>query len=55
VFTPAGYENSVTNLARTSLASDDVFSDGYGTQVPTISGSIASGYAAALRVGVKPT
>ena len=34
-----GYESSVTNLSRTSLATDMVFSDGVDLQVPTVSGT----------------
>ena len=52
VFATAGYEQSVRNLAQSSLKSDNVFSDGWDTQTPTITGSVASGFAAALNVGV---
>lgn len=34
-----GYESSVSNLSRTSLATDMVFSDGVDLQLPTVSGS----------------
>jgi protocatechuate 3,4-dioxygenase beta subunit len=38
-----GYSASIANLARTSLDTDMVFSDGYDLQVPAMSGSIAAG------------
>ena len=48
-----GYEASVSNLARTSLTTDMVFSDdGAVHQLPTMSGSVDSGLAAQLTVGV---
>lgn len=44
---------SATNLAKTSLSSDNVFSDNQGiSQLPTISGNAADGYVATLTVGV---
>lgn len=52
VFATVGYEQSVRNLAQSSLKSDNVFSDGWDTQTPTITGSVASGFTAALNVGV---
>lgn len=39
----AGYEASVSNLARTSLATDMVFSDGVDLQLPTVSGTPTGG------------
>ena len=41
VYATAGYEQSVQNLAQTSLATDMVFSDGYSTQLGTVTGSVA--------------
>lgn len=38
-----GYETSVSNLTRTSLATDMVFSDGADLQLPTVSGTPAAG------------
>ena len=52
VYATAGYEQSVQNLARTSLATDMVFSDGYSTQLGTVSGSVGQGMTVALNVGV---
>lgn len=48
----AGYSASVTNLSRITLASDNVFSDGVGLQMATLSGSLADGYVARLQVGI---
>jgi protocatechuate 3,4-dioxygenase beta subunit len=52
VYATAGYETSVTNLSRITLASDNVFSDGSTLQVATVTGSVAAGYTASLLVGV---
>jgi protocatechuate 3,4-dioxygenase beta subunit len=52
VYATDGYEQSVSNLAQTSLATDNVFSDGYSTQLGTASGSIDEGMTVRLNVGV---
>ena len=52
VYATDGYEQSVENLSRVSLATDIVFSDGVGTETPTVTGSVDEGYAIALTVGV---
>ena len=52
VYATDGYEQSVANLARTSLDSDMVFSDGYGDQLAAITGSTDDGMTATLTVGV---
>jgi protocatechuate 3,4-dioxygenase beta subunit len=52
VYATAGYAASVTNLQRVTLASDLVFSDGWSTQVPSITGSAGAGYTASLTVPV---
>ena len=44
VYATNGYEQSVSNLSRVSLASDNVFSDGYDLQIPTVEGDPSSGY-----------
>jgi protocatechuate 3,4-dioxygenase beta subunit len=46
------YRDSAANLASTSFASDSVFSDGHDSQTCRVSGSVARGYAAVLKVGV---
>jgi protocatechuate 3,4-dioxygenase beta subunit len=52
VFATTGYSKSVTNMAQTSLKSDNVFSDGVSLQTPTVTGSTAAGYVAKLLVAV---
>jgi protocatechuate 3,4-dioxygenase beta subunit len=52
VYATDGYEQSVANLARTSLATDMVFRDGAGLQTPTVSGDVGSGLEIALTVAV---
>jgi len=52
VYAVAGYESSVTNLSRVTLASDNVFSDGSALELATITGSVSGGMTAALTVAV---
>jgi protocatechuate 3,4-dioxygenase beta subunit len=53
VYTTEGYEQSLTNLAQTSLDSDMVFSDdGAVHQLATMSGSPTDGFTATLSVPV---
>lgn len=52
VYAIAGYESSVVNASRITLASDNVFSDGSSLQLATITGSVSSGLTATLTVGV---
>jgi hypothetical protein len=52
VYATSGYSGSASNLAQTSLATDNVFSDGTSLQVPSITGSIANGYAASMIVAI---
>jgi protocatechuate 3,4-dioxygenase beta subunit len=52
VYATTGYEASVGNLSRISLASDNVFSDGAALELATVSGSVAAGMTAALTVAV---
>ena len=52
VYALAGYEGSVTNLSRVSLATDNVFSDGSALELATVAGSAAGGMTAALTVAV---
>ncbi len=47
-----GYERSATNLEQTPLAQDNVFSDGWSLQTPTMTGSVAKGFVATLVVPV---
>jgi protocatechuate 3,4-dioxygenase beta subunit len=52
VYASAGYEASVANAAAVTLATDNVFSDGASLELPTMTGSVASGFTAALTVAV---
>jgi protocatechuate 3,4-dioxygenase beta subunit len=52
VYASSGYESSASNLSRSSLTSDMVFSDGVDLQLAAMSGSVASGYTARLAVGI---
>lgn len=47
-----GRSTSVQNLARTPPDTDDVFRDGYDSQLATITGTVSGGLTAALTVGV---
>ncbi len=52
VYATDGYSASVKNLAGVTLANDNIFSDGYGTQLATVTGDVTNGYVAKLMVGV---
>lgn len=52
VYATSGYGNSAANNAAISLATDGIFSDGYSTQMVTITGSVSAGYVARLQVGI---
>lgn len=52
VYATAGYEQSVINLSKITLATDGVFKDGSALQLATTTGDVAAGYVAALTVGV---
>jgi protocatechuate 3,4-dioxygenase beta subunit len=52
VYATGGYEQSVQSLAQTSLETDNVFSDGFSTQLATATGSPSRGMAITLNVGV---
>jgi len=52
VYATSGYSASVANLARVSLASDNVFSDGATLETPTVSGSTSAGYAIDLAMAI---
>ena len=44
VYATAGYEQSVPNLSRVTLESDNVFGDGYDLQIPELTGDPTPGY-----------
>ncbi len=50
VYATEGYEASLGNLARLSLDTDSVFSDGYSLQLARVTGSMADGLTASLNV-----
>jgi hypothetical protein len=52
VYATKGYEQSVQNLAQTSLDSDMVFSDGYASELARTSGDPGSTITVKLNVGV---
>jgi protocatechuate 3,4-dioxygenase beta subunit len=52
VYATAGYESSVINLSRITLATDSVFNDGSALELATMSGSVAGGLTAALTIAV---
>ena len=52
MYATEGYEQSVQSLGETSLDTDMVFSDGYASQLATTSGTVDSGIAVKLNVGV---
>jgi protocatechuate 3,4-dioxygenase beta subunit len=52
VYAESGYEQSVINLAGVSLATDNVFRDGAGTQTPAVTGNVSDGYQARLVVAI---
>jgi protocatechuate 3,4-dioxygenase beta subunit len=56
VYAQDGYEASVSNLSRVSLATDNVFGDDGGVrQLPTVTGDVRNGYTISLAVGVDTT
>jgi protocatechuate 3,4-dioxygenase beta subunit len=44
VYATSGYEQSLNNMSRVSLDSDNVFRDGYELQIPSVTGDSSSGY-----------
>jgi protocatechuate 3,4-dioxygenase beta subunit len=52
VYATTGYEQSAQNFSQTSLETDNVFSDGYASELATTSGTVDDGIAIKLNVGV---
>ena len=52
VYATSGYEASIRNMRGTSLATDNVFSDGWSLQLATVAGDVGSGFTATLNVPV---
>jgi protocatechuate 3,4-dioxygenase beta subunit len=44
VYAASGYDESLSNMSRVSLKTDNVFGDGYDLQIPTVTGDPSSGY-----------
>ena len=56
VYAQPGYEQSVSNLKKVSLSTDNVFGDDSGAlQLATVTGDVTSGYTVTLNVGVDTT
>lgn len=52
VYADSRYPSSAANLRNISFSSDGVFADGVTTQLATVTGSVADGYAATLTIGI---
>jgi hypothetical protein len=52
VFATSLYSESNANYAKVSLATDNVFSDGTTNEVPTVTGTAATGYTIAMQAPV---
>jgi protocatechuate 3,4-dioxygenase beta subunit len=52
VYAAEGYSQSVSNLSRLSLQTDNVFRDGVDKQMATVTGNLTDGYLATLTVGL---
>lgn len=55
VYQDDAYEGSADNLAKVSLDTDNVFSDGYDLEMGTFTGSPSAGYRGSLAVAVDTT
>lgn len=55
VYQDDAYEGSTDNLAKVSLDTDNVFSDGYDLEMGTFTGSPSAGYRGSLAVAVDTT
>jgi protocatechuate 3,4-dioxygenase beta subunit len=52
VYATGGYSASLRNMARTSLATDNVFRDGATQETPSVTGNVTDGYVASFVVPV---
>ena len=55
VYATSAYDGSTENFADVSLETDNVFSDGYETQLPQITGSVEKGFAITIDVPIDTT
>lgn len=53
VYATDGYSHSGRNMTEVSLESDGIFSDGYGSQLGTMTGTVTSGLTVSLSVPVQ--
>jgi len=52
VYATSGYSSSATNLTRTSLQQDMVFSDGWASELASVTGDTTNGFVAQLTLAV---
>ena len=52
VYATSGYEKSISNLAQTSLSTDNVFSDGWTQELATATGNSTDGIVASLALNI---
>jgi len=52
VYATSGYDQSVSNLSRVSLSTDNVFRDGWSLEMGTVSGTVADGLTVSLTVPI---
>ena len=56
VYASDGYSKSIPNMSEISLATDNVFGDdSAATELATVTGSVADGYAATLKIAIDPS
>ena len=55
VYALTGYTGSASNLSKITLATDNVFSDGWDQQVATVTGDASSGYTVSIDVPIDTT
>ena len=55
VYALTGYTGSASNLAKITLGTDNVFSDGWDQQVATVTGDASSGYTVSIDVPIDTT
>lgn len=55
VYTTDNYTGSAANFATVSLEQDNVFSDGWDTEMPTYKGNVQAGYEFSIDVGIDPS
>ena len=55
VYALTGYTGSASNLAKITLGTDNVFSDGWDQQVASVTGDASSGYTVSIDVPIDTT